>query len=409
MPTTLLSNGHAPAVVSISGVNGKPANALKTNPKNDLIKSLLSSNSDQNDPFYVLDIGTVADLYRKWTHHLGTIQPYFAVKCNPEPALIGTLATLGANFDCASRAEIESVLAQGVSADRIIYANPCKADSHVKYARSVGVKLATFDSVYELEKMRKNDPHCRLLLRITPPTSAGARRSLSSKFGALPDEVVPLLRSARDMNLSVVGVAFHIGSSATVVENFDAAIGLARRVFDIADEIGGSKMDVLDIGGGFTAGLFEKAAQVIKPSLAAHFGDRKDLRVIAEPGRYFAETAATLAVRIIGKRVRGDKREYWANDGIYGSLFCMKMDAVDVSIAPLKDSEEGTKMHESTVFGPTCDSLDVVASELPLPEMEVGEWMVLPNMGAYAKAMGSSFNGFSTPAMRVYLANSLHR
>lgn len=401
------------APIDAPGVKGKKVASLKSNSQesiNRLINSIISSDPDHNDPFYVLDLGTVTNLYHKWTHHLPSVQPFFAVKCNPETALIGTLSALGANFDCASHAEIESVLALGIAPDRIVYANPCKAESHIRFSRSMGVSLTTFDSVYELEKIRRHHPTCSLLLRIKPPVSTGVRRSLGAKYGARPEEVGPLLEAARSMNLSVVGVSFHIGSSATVSETYEPAIAAARAVFNLAYQISGTKMHVLNIGGGFVAGpLFEKAAKVINSSVAAHFGDWPDLRVMAEPGRYLAETAATLATCVIGKRVRGEKREYWVNDGIYGSMYCAKMDAVDVTVEPLERRPDGAEKYASTVFGPTCDSMDVVAGEVQLPEMDVGEWIVSRNMGAYAKAMGSSFNGFSTPAIRVHLAYSMNR
>ncbi|KAL0016900.1 hypothetical protein SO802_003969 [Lithocarpus litseifolius] len=81
----------------------------------------------------------------RWTRALPTVQPYYAVKCNPNLSFLGAMAALGSNFDCASQAEIESILSLGVSPDRIIFANPCKAESHIKYAASVGVHLMTFD------------------------------------------------------------------------------------------------------------------------------------------------------------------------------------------------------------------------------------------------------------------------
>lgn len=106
------------------------------------------------------------------------------------------MAALGTNFDCASQAEIESILSLGVSPDRIIFANPCKAESHIKYAASVGVNLTTFDSIDELKKMQKCHPKCDLIIRIKAPDDSGARYPLDSKFGALHEEVETLLQAA---------------------------------------------------------------------------------------------------------------------------------------------------------------------------------------------------------------------
>jgi diaminopimelate decarboxylase len=106
------------------------------------------------DPFYVLDLGLLIELYQGWVQSIPRVKPFYAVKCSPDPALLSTLAALGAGFDCASKAEISQVLALGVSPEKIIFANPCKMHSHIKYAASVGVNIMTFDCEMEV--------HCSL-------------------------------------------------------------------------------------------------------------------------------------------------------------------------------------------------------------------------------------------------------
>lgn len=102
------------------------------------------------DAFYVLDLGLVIQLHQQWDEALPRVKPFYAVKCSPDPALLSTLAELGTGFDCASKAEIAQVLALGVSTERILFANPCKMQAHVKYAASVGVNTMTFDSEMEV-------------------------------------------------------------------------------------------------------------------------------------------------------------------------------------------------------------------------------------------------------------------
>ena len=103
----------------------------------------------------------------------------------------------------------------------------------------------------------------------------------------------------------------------------------ARAVFDAAAARGMPPMRVLDIGGGFTAGTasaFQDACDVINSALTRHFGDAlPGLQMIGEPGRYFAETPFTLAARVFGKRTRGEVREYWIDDGLFGTLCCVHM------------------------------------------------------------------------------------
>ncbi|KAL6846673.1 hypothetical protein ACP4OV_024121 [Aristida adscensionis] len=361
----------------------------------------------QRSAFYVFDLARVVDLLRAWRRALPGVRPCYAVKCNPDPALLGALAALGAGFDCASRAEIEAVLALGVHPRDIVYANPCKPEAHLEHAAGVGVGLATYDSEEEVAKVKRCHPGCELLLRLKGPAGGEARVDLGTKYGALPDEVVPLLSAAQRAGVAVAGVSFHVGSGAARLDVYRAAIRDARAAFDAAAALGMPPMRVLDIGGGFVAGAaFDGAAAVINDALAEHFGDLPGVEVIGEPGRYFAETAFTLAARVIGKRVRGEVREYWIDDGLYGSLNCIMMDHYVPVPRPLATPRAGERTYTSTVFGPTCDSIDTVVTGYQLPEMSVGDWLVFDDMGAYTTGAGSNFNGFATSDIKIYVAYS---
>ncbi|TKY75288.1 Ornithine decarboxylase [Spatholobus suberectus] len=399
-----------------SGIKGKRVTALSAeeNGLSDFIQSVIADKPDIDSPFSVLDLGVVMGLVDNWASKLPTVQPFYAVKCNPNLSLVGALAALGSSFDCASKAEIESVLSLGVSPDRIIYANPCKSESHIRYAATVGVNVTTYDSKDEVAKIRKWHPTCELLLRIKPPQDSGARTSLGLKYGALPEEIPELLEAAHAAGLKVTGVSFHIGSGGADTRAYHGAISAAKSVFDTASRLGLPRMRVLDIGGGFTSGpLFDAAALKINAAIHANFGNEAGLVVIGEPGRYFAETAFTLATKVIGKRVRGEVREYWIDDGIYGTLNCIVFDYVTVTCTPLacaskpeNPSCRDSETYPSTVFGPTCDSIDTVLRDYRLPELEVNDWLVFPNMGAYTTSSGTNFNGFSSSAKCTYLAYS---
>jgi len=407
-------NPHAGVLLGAPGVKGKRVTTISKNGLTEFMLSIISKKQETKEPFYVLDLGEVTALMDKWLMTLPMVHPFYAVKCNPDPALLGSLAALGSNFDCASRAEIESVLSLGVSPNRIVYANPCKQESHIKYAASVGVNLTTFDSKEELDKIRKWHSKCALLIRIKAPDDSGARCPLGPKYGALPEEVTPLLQAAQTAQLNVVGVSFHIGSGATRSRAYEGAIASAKSVFEAAVRLGMPRMKILNIGGGFTAGSqFDEAATTIKSALQAYFPNEPGLTVISEPGRFFAESAFTLATNIIGKRVRGDLREYWINDGIYGSMNCILYDHATITCTPLACNSnhanltcKGLRAYSSTVFGPTCDALDTVLTGHQLPELQINDWLVFPNMGAYTAAAGSSFNGFNTAAILTHLASS---
>ena len=376
----------------------------------DIINAVLEHNVSE-DPFFIIDIGRVIRQYRRWTELLPAVEVFYAVKCNPNPLILRVLAGLGASFDCASKNEIAAAIAAGVDPSRIIFANPCKVSSHIKYARGNDVDLLTFDSDQELYKVKLFHPHTSLLLRILVNDADSVCR-FGTKFGAAGDEIAGLLAIAAALRLNVVGVSFHIGSGCRNAGRYEEAIASARAAFRVAADLGFAPT-LLDIGGGFP-GLedgpaddvsFEGIAAVVNRALEDHFADVPDLRVIAEPGRYVVASSHTLVVNVINKKERRSEdgeREfiYYLNDGIYGSFNCIMFDHAKPVVCPFNE-RDGQK-YRSKLFGPTCDSIDLVADGVLLPELAIGEWAYVEGFGAYTTAAASGFNGFSN-ADAVYI------
>ena len=113
---------------------------------------------EDDDAFFVANLSDVIEKHRLWTEHLPRVKPFYAVKCNDDPGVLETLAKLGTGFDCASESEIQKIRAFKVSPDRIIYANPCKQSSYIKYAANQEVARMTFDNETELLKIKKLYP-----------------------------------------------------------------------------------------------------------------------------------------------------------------------------------------------------------------------------------------------------------
>mmetsp|Transcript_26050 Transcript_26050/g.35972 ORF Transcript_26050/g.35972 Transcript_26050/m.35972 type:complete len:806 (-) Transcript_26050:96-2513(-) len=383
------------------------------------LKSLITQ-SPNDSAFYFVNLGVVIERFEAWKKRLPRVEPLYAVKCFGDPAILSLLANLGCGFDCASPAELESVMSLGVSPDRIIYANPCKPPQHLAHAKCVGVDLMTFDSESELEKIAVNFPQARLVLRLRAD-DPDARCPLGDKYGAEDYEILPLLQTGLRLNLNICGISFHVGSGATDPSSFKRAIKTAKLAFDTAESLGLPKLSLLDIGGGFSGGsesnggvTMEIVSESINSALEENFPESEGVRVIAEPGRYFAEASATLCTSVFGRRIRSkdkvgpgcDTHAYWISDGLYGSFNCLLYDHATISVRTLNTFEDETNFNKSTVFGPTCDGLDTVLRSVSLPELSVGEWLVFDNMGAYTKAAGSSFNGFSVSDIKIHYGYS---
>lgn len=380
------------------------------------------------DSFFVADLGQVFRSFQMWKQKLGRIQPFYAVKCNTDAKVVELLGHLGANFDCASKNEIDRVLALGFDPSRIIYANPCKTNSFIRYACEKKVDLTTADNAQELYKLHKFHPHTQILIRIiTDDESAQCR--LSTKFGCTVevavDELLPLCVK---LGLDVAGVAFHVGSGAKCFNAFFKAIRDARRIFDKGEELG-LRLKVLDIGGGFEKATFAESARVVNQSLdtffPATYSNQHDIKFLAEPGRFMVADAFTLATHIIARRdLCDDQMEamVYINDGVYGNLNCILFDHQTPSAKVLKHAgqlfvgndcddrvDKGGERgcgYNFSIWGPTCDGLDCVSSKTVLGvNVEVGDWLYFPNLGAYTSAATTSFNGFSGCANVKYVSS----
>lgn len=366
----------------------------------DIIKSFLDT-YDNDHAFYIVDLSKVIQQYHKWIVNFPTIKPFYAIKCNPNKVIVELLAKLGCNFDCASRDEIAQVLDCGVHPERIIFANPCKASTQIKYARQEDIDLLTFDSISELYKIKLYHPKANLLIRIKIDDSKSVCR-FSSKFGVSLDELDNIFTIAKACDLNLVGVSFHVGSNCFDLETYQKAISDAKTTFEVAKKYG-FDFNLLDIGGGFPANneklSFESIAKCVNETIQEQFTQYPEyngLEVIAEPGRFFVSTSHTLVLNIIGKKEKIEDKEkvfkYYLNDGVYGSFNCIHYDHATPKIFPY--NERDGKLYRSVVFGPTCDSMDTIETECHLPDLAIGEWVFVENFGAYTTAAASTFNGF---------------
>lgn len=377
----------------------------------------------REDAFFLGDLGDIVKKYEKWMELLPRVEPFYAVKCNQDPAVLKLLAHLGTGFDCASKDEISRVLKLGVDPSRIIYANPCKQNSFIRFAAKEKVDLMTFDNEAELYKVKSTFPSAKLVLRILPPANFKVQCELGNKFGCHPRDAHKLLVKAQELGLNVIGVSFHVGSGVEEAEAFSAAVETAAQVFDQGLALG-FDFDLLDIGGGFPGHAsspitFEEIVEVLNASLNKHFPPKRNVRIIAEPGRYFVASAFSLTVNVIAKRSvtnYSDKDSedndgkgafmYYVNDGVYGSFNSLLYDHAKVE-ARLVNAPVNPMEFLTSVWGPTCDGLDHILKNCKLPELSVGDFLNFPDMGAYTLAAGSTFNGMPRPDIYYHCSENI--
>ena len=362
-------------------------------------------------PLFIVDHDELRRNYATFRKYLPRVQAYYAVKANPDTEIVKTLYKAGASFDVASMPEFKIVhqyikhmpakQRQAWIWDKIIYANPIKANETLRELDQYKA-LVTYDNFEEIKKIKQYAPHTGLVLRLKV-ANTGAMVELSSKCGAAPGEAVDLILEADKAGLVVEGLSFHVGSQTTNFENFVQAINLAADIFKEAKERGYTKMNLLDIGGGFPAPYdasvkpFSVLAKKINAELERLFP--KDIQILAEPGRFMVATAGIAVSKIIGKAVRDGKLCYYVDDGVYHTFSGIIFDHCHYHMEAFKKGQ--TQI--CTVFGPTCDALDVISMSEELPaNLERGDLLLSRNIGAYSAASSTWFNGFP-PARTVHV------
>ena len=367
----------------------------------------------QHGAFYAMSPRRIQSSLSLWKSQLPIVQPFYAVKCNPEPLLLNTLYDSGASFDCASERELLDIqkLARGTLASHVIYANPCKSARDLAAAREMGAPTTVVDSVEELDKLSSYEGGALVRVAVDDTSSA---MPFSTKFGCRPEDIPLIAAAARGAGVQLHGVSFHVGSGCTDGEAYSKAI--QRAYTGILELRRGGHKDarILDIGGGYLCdeGDFRKKAIYIRGAISDVEAAEKESRDrgpklgwIAEPGRFFATNAFDLFVQVIGKKpaVGGTTQpagwKYTLDDSLYGQFSGILFDYATPSWVRVRmgERERERKRSAGVLFGRTCDSVDVIARAESMEELEVGDWLWFPSMGAYSRATASEFNGFPTP------------
>jgi len=350
-------------------------------------------------PILACSLDRVKDNYKRLRSLLPRFKLYYAVKANPHPKILKTLADLGSCFDVASRNEIQMCLDAGAAPDRLLYANPVKPKEHLIFAYEAGVKACTFDNPNELDKIARYAPEMEVVLRLVVK-DVGSFCKFSTKFGAREKQAMVLLEKARDLGLKTAGLSFHVGSQCTKLENFSKALDICARIQKRAAKAG-IELKLIDTGGGIPIQYTKKIYEL--GELTRMMNGKLDMfaegtEFIAEPGRAIVGDCMTLITRVIGTAVRGGNECIYVDDGCYNSLSERIFGRCKYRFL----SERKGEMKSYTVFGPTCDSVDVISRHKPLPEVKEDDLLLVLSTGAYSNAAATHFNGFD-PAKIVFV------
>ncbi len=342
-------------------------------------------------PLLVLDPVTVRTQYRELKRALPEVAFFYAVKSLPFTGILRCLADMGSNFDLASSGEVRLMQTLKISARRTIHTHPIKHDDDIRTALRFGCTTFVVDNTDELLKFRPYRRRVGLLVRLCFRSPA-AVVDLSRKFGCSAAEAGKLLSLAAGLGIHVKGLCFHVGSQCRDAHRQVEAIDACHTLIRQHHATGAAPISMLDIGGGFP--IAYDGAEVDLNAYCAPIRDALarlpvHVRVIAEPGRIISGPAMTSITTVIGKARRDGMNWYYLDDGVYGAFSGQIYDQVRY---PLEVFSDAPGRFPSVLAGPTCDSIDIIAEGVGLPELQIGDMVAGHMMGAYTAASATDFN-----------------
>ncbi|WP_319380284.1 type III PLP-dependent enzyme [Thiomicrorhabdus sp.] len=351
-------------------------------------------------PFMVLDLEEVDYQYKSLQAALPDAKLFYALKSLSHPELIKRLKSLGCYFDLATIGEVELVESLGIRGEQCIHTHPIKKDKEIKRALEFGCTRFVVDNFSEMQKFYPYAGQVELIIRVSF-RSPQAVVDLSRKFGCTLEELPRLVDDAAIHGIRVVGLSFHVGSQSMSPMTHVNAVRSSVAAMKVMSHV---EWKFLDIGGGFPIVYQESVSPIADfcvPINEALAELPKGVEVFAEPGRFISGPAMIEVVSVVGKAKRGARMWYYLDDGVYGGFSGQMFDHARYPIAPLKPFDPTGDFFPSVLAGPTCDSIDVVAEDIELPELEVGDILIAKQMGAYTIASATEFNYYPKPKVVV--------
>lgn len=341
-------------------------------------------------PLLVLDCNVLRQQYEMLSRVLPGVDFFYAVKAFPHPDVINTMNHCGVGFDLASSGEIEIVRQFYVNPRKTIHTHPVKKNRDIRDSLRFGCTTFVADNSGELKKFFPYKHRVGLLIRVSFP-NPDAAVDLSRKFGCTPEEVLELLKIAKQSGMHVKGLSFHVGSQSRNSSMHVKAISRCCEIIRDYNRDAEIPMSTLDIGGGFPVdycGTTPDIETFCKPISEALQELADDIHVIAEPGRYLVAPAAISISSVTGKTERNGRKWYYMDDGVYGAYSGQIFDHAQYPVRCLKEGP----VSPSVLAGPTCDSIDIIRDEILLPDLEAGDLIVGEMMGAYTVSTATDFN-----------------
>ena len=370
-------------------------------------------------PLYVYSRAT---LERHWHAFDSALQGHphlicFAVKSNPNIALLNLLAKLGSGFDIVSQGELERVLAAGGDANKVVFSGVAKSHSEIERALEVGIRCFNVESEAELLRINqvaaKLDKKAPISLRVNPDVDAKTHPYISTglkknKFGVSVERAREVYRLAKTLpHIQIVGMDCHIGSQLTELQPF---LDSADRLLVLLEQLrqDGIELQHLDLGGGLGVRYSDETPPhptEYANALLAKFKQYPELEIILEPGRAISANAGILVTKVEYLKSNEDFNfaivDAGMNDMIHPALYQAYMEIIEAD----RTLDRESKVYD--VVGPICETSDFLGKGRSLA-IAAGDFIVQRSAGAYGASMASNYNSHPRAAEVLVDGNKAH-
>lgn len=362
-------------------------------------KSIFDVTAKLKTPIMVIDLEQLRFDLNLVKSCFAICQIYYAVKSNPDPKIIQVIRDSGLGFEIASIREARTVLQAGVSPSHIVCFHPIKSPELIRYLYHHGIHVMAADSLAEIEKIAACAPGAEVVIRFTVDNE-GSIFPLNRKFGAERHEIQSLIASIMYSGLKYAGLTIHVGSQCFNLNTWKNAI---ESMFALKDYLSilGYDTRLMSLGGGLPVSneggreVFEKIAGIAERRIS-NLQSRKEIICSIEPGRALVAKAGTVVAAVQGVARRARETWVYVDTGIYQGLFESYQSNGAIAY-PVSVSNDRGPYEKYTIGGPTCDSADVIATDLLLPRIEIGDRIAFHHTGAYTTCIATEFNGFDRP------------
>jgi diaminopimelate decarboxylase len=356
-------------------------------------------------PFYCYSTATLTRHYKVFAEAFADADTLicFAVKANPNIAVIRTLAALGAGADVVSEGELRRALAAGVPPERIVFSGVGKTAEEMRFALEQGILQLNVESLPELEALSAVaaalGKTASVAVRVNPDVDAMTHHKIATgrqedKFGIdIAQAAAVYDRAAELPGIAPEAVAMHIGSQLTDLAPFRAAFErLAALVADLRAR--GHDIRRLDLGGGL--GIPYKDGEI--PPLPADYAKMVletvgglGCKLMFEPGRMLAGNAGILVTKVLYVK-QGGERRFAIVDAAMNDLMRPALYEAYHGIQTVRQAPETAERVPVDVVGPVCETGDTFARQRLLPVLAPGDLLAVMSAGAYGAAMSSTYN-----------------